>query len=792
LSRSETRTATELHNLPLSLTSFIGRKRERDEVKRLLASTAAGSRLLTLTGAGGCGKTRLALEVAREAAGDYPGGVWLVDLTPISDPTLVPQAVASVLGVREAVDRPIRETLVDFLRAKTLLLLLDNCEHLVGASAELAEMILRSCPSVRILATSQEILGAAGETTWRVPSLAVPAPPNRSASGGTSGNGIGSTAELLEYESVRLFVERASAMRPGFAVSEQSLPAVVEICRRLDGIPLAIELAAARIKLFSVEQIAGGLDDVFRLLSGGQRTAVARQQTLRATVDWSHQLLSGPERILLRRLSVFAGGWTFEAAESVCAGEGLQRHGVLDLLGLLVDKSLVLAEEHQGAVRYRLLETIRQYASEKLQEAGEAERLSDQHRDFFLRLAEEADVELRGSEQRRWLDHLEVEHDNLRTALRWSLATGHSEAAVRLSGALSWYWSYRGYVEEGRRGLAQALAMSPEPSAARMRALNGAAWLAHNSADSNAAQELLEESLSIALERSDHWAQAWVTHLLGRVAYYRNDPDRARDLGQQSLIMAERIGDRWLVAWALHLLGLAAHIGADYETAGEYYARSLEIRREIGYPMGILMLQQLIGDIAFRAGDVIEAYQRWRESLVVLRELGHRGIANSLAAFASLAAALDQPVRAVRLAAATAMMSESSQTPPIPLAAGLLGDGLARAREALDQATFAAAWTDGQALSIDQCFAEALAVELSPSTETVQLAAPTITLRAGLTATELQVLRLLALGCTTREIADELVIAVSTVDRHLTHIYGKLGVRNRTQATAFALQHGLG
>jgi non-specific serine/threonine protein kinase len=395
-------------------------------------------RLVTLTGAGGCGKTRLALQVARAVLDHYPDGAWLVELAPLSDPGLVPRAVASVLGVSESPDRPLVTALAEFLGTKSLLLILDNCEHLVAACAELAEALLRHCPNLRILATSREVLAAAGEATWRVPSLQAPSVESAAAPGAMAGLRPGPRApQLLEFEAIRLFVERAAAMGAGFGVTEENALAVAEVCRRLDGIPLAIELAAARVKVFAVEQIAAGLDDCLRLLASGQRTAVPRQQTLRATVDWSYGLLSEPERALLRRLAVFAGGWTFEAAEAVCVGEGIAAHAVLDLLAMLVDKSLVQAEERQGTVRYRLLETIRQYAREKLEEAGEAERTQDRHLAYFLDLAEEGDPKLRGPEQRVWLDRLDVEHDNLRAALHWSLTAGAGESALRLCGALS-------------------------------------------------------------------------------------------------------------------------------------------------------------------------------------------------------------------------------------------------------------------------------------------------------------------------------------------------------------------
>src|SRR6266545_2324274 len=336
------------NNLPVQVTRFIGRVREVAELKHLLTEAAAESRLITLTGAGGCGKTRLALRVAEDALHAYPDGVWLVDLSPLRDPALVPQTIANVLGLREPARNSFVDTLADYLRPRSALLVLDNCEHLVSACAQVAQVLLRSCPRLRILATSREVLGSSGEITWRVPSLSLPPAPTVAEP---------SLELLTSSDAVRLFLERAIAVQSGFTITDQNAYAVGEICRRLDGIPLAIELAAARVNVLSLEEIAARLDDCFALLTGGQRTAVPRQRTLRATVDWSYGLLSEPERALLLRLSVFAGGWTFEAAESVGAGRGIETYAVLDLLSLLIDKSLVMAEQQRGGLRYRCLST---------------------------------------------------------------------------------------------------------------------------------------------------------------------------------------------------------------------------------------------------------------------------------------------------------------------------------------------------------------------------------------------------------------------------------------------------
>ena len=772
------------NNLPVQVTRFIGRVREVAELKHLLTEAAAESRLITLTGAGGCGKTRLALRVAEDSLHAYPNGVWLVDLSPLRDPALVPQTIANVLGLREPAGKSFVDALADYLRPRSALLVLDNCEHLVTACAQLAQVLLRSCPHLRILATSREVLGASGEIRWRVPSLGLPPAPDIAEP---------SLELLTRSETVQLFLDRAMAVHSGFTLTDQNAWALSDICRRLDGIPLAIELAAARVNVLSVEQIAARLDDCFGLLTGGQRTAVPRQRTLRATVDWSYGLLSEPERTLLLRLSVFAGGWTFEAAESVGAGHGIETYAVLDLLSLLIDKSLVTAEQQRGGLRYRLLEQIRQYAFDKLGEVGSVERTRDRHLDYFLRLAEDAEPKLRLTEQSIWVERLAVEHDNLRTALDWGLTTGNAEAALRLSGALAWFWWMLGLHDEGRHWAARALDAPPERSAARMKALYGAGWLAHQQRDSATAQALLDESLSIAREIADRWSEAWVLHLLGRIAYFENDPLRTRALADESLAVAEELGDDWLIAWALHLLGLAAYITTEYATARAYYAQSLEIRQKIGYQEGIAILLHLLGIAAFREGDNVQALDRFREALTEMHQLGAPWhLSQVFPLFSGLAATQSQPERAVRLAGATAVLGEAYHTPPIPMTEALLTEGLERARRELDGAAYATAWEHGRQMSLDESIAEALAVEIhptSPPRHRREIRADMVP--AGLTPTEVRVLRQLASGRTTREIAETLIVATSTVDRHLTHIYTKLGVRNRAAATSFAVKQGL-
>ncbi|MBI5029634.1 MAG: hypothetical protein HZB51_03850 [Chloroflexi bacterium] len=434
-------------NLPSPVTSFIGREEELAELKHVFANT----RLLTLTGAGGIGKTRLAKVLAFDLVNDYRDGVWFVEFVELKDAALVPRTVAKTLGVRETSDQPIDEALVNALTPRHVLLVLDNCEHLVEACARLCEQLLYACPNLKILVTSREILGIPGETIWRVPPLKFPETKAR----------IDHAATLLQFDAVRLFNERAMAASPTFQVNDQNVAAIMQICQRLDGIPLALELAAARTRGLSVEQIANKLDDRFRLLTGGSRTALPRYQTLRALIDWSYELLSDHERALFRRLSVFVDGWTLEEAEAIC-GESYSLADTLDLLAHLVDKSLVLADTENRTLRYRFLETIRQYARDKLLSSDEATRVRNRHRDWFLRLGEDAEPHLRSSDQAQWLRRLEQEHENLKSALEWSLSreavADDVEKGLRLAGALTQFWAMHGHMSDGRTWLERARA----------------------------------------------------------------------------------------------------------------------------------------------------------------------------------------------------------------------------------------------------------------------------------------------------------------------------------------------
>src|SRR5829696_7495327 len=504
------------HNLSEPRTSFVGREREILEVKRTLSAT----RLLTLTGTGGSGKTRLALEVARDLVGSYADGVWLVELAPLSEPGLVAQEVARALGAQEQPGRPLLESLLDTLDDKEMLLLLDNCEHLIDAVASLTITFLDSCPRLRVLATSRERLGVTGELTWLVPPLSVP--------------GAGDTLpveELEGYESARLFADRASKGHPGFELTPENARAVSQVCTRLEGIPLAIELAAARVGIPSAGQIFERLDHSLKLLTGGGRTEDHRHRTLRATLDWGYELLDEPEQALFGRLSAFAGGFTLEAAESVGArGEGMEEEDVLELLTMLVDKSLVVAEESwERGARYRLLEPVRQYAREQLDASGEAEAIGSRYAEFFLALAEEAEPELKGPRQVEWLDRLETEHDNLRAALSGSLGRG-VDLGPRMAGALCLFWYTRGYLSEGRTYLEAVARSDMVPARARARALDGLGWIAEPQGDYERARTAYEESLELYRRSGDKKGVANALGDLGSLALDQGNYGQATSL----------------------------------------------------------------------------------------------------------------------------------------------------------------------------------------------------------------------------------------------------------------------
>jgi predicted ATPase/transcriptional regulator with XRE-family HTH domain/DNA-binding CsgD family transcriptional regulator len=759
------------NELPSARTSFVGRQQLLADLRRRLASPAARAGLLTLTGPGGTGKTRLGLEAADAMRDHYADGVCFVELAPISDPRLVASTIAQALGVPDSGLPPL-ERLKRYLRDRHLLLILDNFEQLLGAAIEVGELV-DVCTQLQVMVTSRAPLRLLAEQELAIPPLALPDAGSRAI------------VALEQCESVRLFVDRARAVKADFELTETNASAVVDICRRLDGLPLAIELAAARTRLLDPPAMLARLERRLPLLTGGARDAPRRQQTLRNAIAWSYDLLETKEQLVFRLLSVFVGGTSLDAARAVCAPVLADDAGeMIDLVDSLVAKNLLrTVAAPAGEVRVDMFETIREFGLEQLASSGELEPARRRHAAYFLALAHAAEPGLAGSAARAWLDRLDIEHDNLRAALEWCLSESApgGEMAQEMAGVLTRFWWLAGNFGEGRRWLARALAATPAASQARVRALHGAGWLAHFQRDAASARTLLEESLALAEQRQDRWWQAWVLHALGRVAYFEYDAVAARDFGERSLSIAEQLGDSWLIAWAVHLLGLAAYIADDYPMAQAYYDRSLAIRRELGHLDGIVILLYLKGIVSERSGDVRAALALYREALQVGRELNSAWLLSSVLAHFVSVAAQHNPERAARIVGAVTLMSESAHTVPIPITEVLFNNGVQEARQKLGESAFTAAWAEGRVMSLDAVVTEALAVELGPPAH----------YPAGLTAAEIKVLRRLASGCTTRQIADDLVVAVTTVDRHLTHIYQKIGRRGRAAATAFAVEHGL-
>jgi len=813
------------HNLPVPLTSFVGRESELGEVTRLLGS----ARLLTLTGAGGIGKTRLALQVAHEVLNAYADGVWLVELGALADPALVPQAIAAVFGVPEQPGRPVADALADALAHREALLVLDNCEHMVAAAAEIADALLRSCPSLRFLATSREPLSTAGEVTWLVPSLGLldeDAPP--------------SLATLQSCEATRLFVERARAALPSFSVTDKEAAAITGICRRLDGIPLAIELAAARVRALTPANIAARLDDRFHLLTGGARTAPLRQQTLRATLEWSSNLLSEPERRVFDRLSIFAGGCTLEAAEAVCAGDGVATNDVLDLIARLVDRSLLLAERSpEGAGRYRLLETLRQWAQDRLAATGYADRLRDRHAAYFLAVAEGAAPHLVGIDDQRFqaaLEQLTREHDNLRAALRWLVTCNEVDRAQRLGGALRYFWFFQGYLSEGRAWLAELLSLqaSATPTSGRARVLSGASMLTLLVGDYDTSWTMGREAVTLWEELDNPLEHALALVPLGSVTGIRGDRTQARVLHQRGVELSRAAGSR--VTEALHLHGLSelAFADGDYAQARARANEALAVPRELGWthPRNSPQILGMLGDVSVEAGDLTAARAHFEESLAKARETGwgwgialalvrvahvaieqgdedragglltegllsHRahgnraGILSCLEACAHLEATRGHAEQALRLAGLAAAMRDAIHAPASPTEQRRLDRWLEPAGRSLGDQTADEVLPQAHAESVELAVEDALAALNRPLDQPIP---PDGRSRArssttALTRREQEVAALVALGQSNLAIADALVISERTVEAHVRNMLGKLRLNSRVQLATWAVAH---
>jgi predicted ATPase/DNA-binding SARP family transcriptional activator/DNA-binding CsgD family transcriptional regulator len=769
------------HNLPAPRTSFVGRERELVEVKRALAMT----RLLTLTGAGGSGKTRLALEVTRDLVASYPDGVWFVELAPLAEGELVPQAVTQTVGVREQPGRSLTDTLVNALRTKNTLLVLDNCEHLVESVAPLLDTLLNSCPRLRVLATSRETLQVEGEILWRVSSLSVPDTDRLPVAG-----------EMTHYDAVRLFLDRARSRLPNFDLTPNNTEAIAEVCQKLEGMPLAIELATARVGTISVRQLSERLRDPLGLLSGGGRTAGSRQQTLRGALDWSYELLSEPEQLLFGRLSVFAGGWTLEAAEAVGSTDGIEEAEALDLLSELVNKSLVVSDSSRDdAQRYRILEPVRQYAQERLEESGEAETIRNRHAGFFLTLAERAELELQGESQGEWFQRLEQEHDNLRAALGSLYSQGEVELGLRLAAALWEFWYMHGHLSEGRGRLERGISASGITMVStRARALNGAGWIALFQGDYESARALVEESLTLyrGLESKEGIASALAN--LGFVAVLgQHDQMCLAALLEESIELRPEVRNPRTVA---NLLAFEALVGASQFVAegrfAEYAARfrtlqkqSIAIFREKGDVLGIghCLINLAICELVLANYDQATTLLRelWHQSQKVDDKLATQYVFFGLAV---VAASQGHLIRAARLWAVADTVREIFGIELTALArfATDYEGRLAEVRAKLGEEALEEAWEEGRTMTIEEASKYAFS-ENEPTTVEwpvpEQLSASTQA--TTLTRREREVANLLERRFTSRQIASELHISEHTVDKHVANILRKLNLHSREQ-----------
>jgi predicted ATPase/DNA-binding CsgD family transcriptional regulator len=797
-----------ISHLPAQLTPLIGREREVEAALEI--ARRPGVRLLTLTGLG--------LSVAGDLAGDFPDGVCFVSLAPVRDPDLVVATVAESLGLKEIGERPLLDRLKSHLREKELLLILDNFEHVAQASPVVAEL-LRACPLLEVLVTSRAVLHLSGEHEYPVSPLAFPDPQRFPA-----------PEEVACYEAVDLFAERARAVRPDFRLDAQNATVVAEICLRLDGLPLAIELAAARVKLLPPEALLARLEKRLPLLAGGPRDLPARQRTLGDTISWSYNLLDEEEQRLFRRLSVFDGGCTLQAIEAV-DNPGGGGAGVLDGVFSLIGKNLLRrVEQEEAGIRLAMLETIREYAQERLQASSEEEAVRRIHAGYYLALAEEAGPWLTTAEQMRWLDLLETEHNNLRAALSWSLRSEDVETALHLAGVLWRFWYVRGHLSEGMRWLERALELEGGDLSLRSRVLAGGGELAHSQGDLDRAQELREVGLALAKQLGDEVQTADALNGLAFVIRRRGEFARARAMHQEALELYRKLDDGWGISRSMDLLGRAAAFQGDFEAALPLLREGLSMWGQVGDREGIAESTALIGMVALGEGDYATARSQLRESRNIMDELGDpRGVAKMAVALADVnlndgdpeaarelyeqaltlfqdaedkwwlswclegmaevAVSEAQPSRATRLFGAAASLREEIGAPRPPAFCAYCERDLATARRQLGEEAFAEARTEGRGMGLQA------AIEYALDQPTGQKRIPPVEPASrhpyGLSDREVEVLALVTEGLTDGQVARELRISPRTVGRHLGSIYKKLGVPSRAAATKMAVKHGV-
>ncbi len=812
------------NNLPVQHAPFIGREQEVSAVCDLLGCDDI--RLLTLTGPGGAGKTRLALQAAAELCETFTDGVLFVNLVPISDPAFVMPTIAETLGIQEGADQPLLERLKENLRQKHVLLLLDNFEQVVSAAVQVVDL-LAACLQLKVLVTSREVLHVRAEREFPVPPLPLPDPKH-----------LPDLAVLSHYTAVALFLQRAQAVKPDFQLTNANARAIAEICARLDGLPLAIELAAARIKLLPPQALLARIDQRLVMLTSASRDVPARQQTLRKTIDWSYDLLEEDEKTLFRRLAVFVGGCSLEAAEAVCNVPGDLGEDVLDVVARLVDKSLLGQEAAiDGEPRLLMLETIREYALERLAESGEAEAMGRQHATFCLEMAEESFPMMNNAEQATWFKRLEDDHDNLRAALRWTLESQEVQMGLRLAGTLArGFWISCNHEREGRNWLAQVLAQpgAEERTLARAQALRGLGLLAQSQGDFPEAQRVLEESVSIGRELGTAgmfdlaaalttlenvallqgnpdvsrelageslrlfqelgvaWGVGLSLHFLGKATLELDDPGAARSLLEESAKQFRVAGDREFLTMSIDTLGLVALRQGDYAGARTSFEEALSAARgEIWHKKFTAEALTHLGTVALRMGEYHESLAFYRQSLALNLEYGYKyGLVEDLAGLAEVASLLGQPEYAALLFGAVEALRDASGIRLSPLRRAEYDHTVESIRVQLSAATFAEVWARGRSVLLDEVLAtQAAPLPLEQPAPAPAQAAPLYP--HDLTQREVEVLRLVAAGASNQVIADMLVISERTVNSHLVHIFNKLGVNSRAAAAAFAIRHKL-